>query len=148
MTKMNSTVKRGTLGAQLRGGCACLFESSKLILKCGQQSMRNVCKTKYTTLFILDIIHGLVFTFNASCSTFCIDYFEFQPPLHISCVESQGYDHLFRLSLCSDDKSLLQLGAQEGNVVEMGVQKQKHLLPCQFMLLQNVLFIARFSSHL
>lgn len=76
-----------------------------------RENRRNVYKAKYAApLIILDIIHGLIFTLKSSCSTFCIDYFEFQPSLHICCAGSLGCDHFFRLSLSLVDKSLKQFG--------------------------------------
>lgn len=90
-----------------------------------RENRRSVYKAKYATLIILDIIHGLIFTLKASCSTFCIDYFECQPSLHISCAGCQGYSHLFRLSLSSVDKSLKQFGAWRGNVVLLMVWRWK-----------------------
>lgn len=80
-----------------------------------RENRRNVYKAKYAVpLIILVIIHGLIFTLKSSCSTFCIDYFEFQPSLHICCAGSQGSDHLFRLSLSLVDKSLKQFGTRKG----------------------------------
>ena len=79
------------------------------------ENKRNVYKAKYAALLIImDIIHGLIFTLKSSCSTFCIDYFEFQPSLHICCAGSQGCDYLFRLSLSLVDKSLKQFGRRRG----------------------------------
>lgn len=88
----------------------------------------NLYKAKYVTLIILDIIHGLIFTLKTSCSRFCIDYFECQPSLHISCAGFQGFDHLFRLSLSSVDKSLKQFGRWRGNVVLLMVWRWKTFL--------------------
>lgn len=77
------------------------------MLKCGLwKAWEMVYKAKHATLIIADMINELICTLKASCGTFCIVYFEFQPSLHIGFGSSQDCGRLWRLGLPSADKSL------------------------------------------